>query len=113
MFAWFNSHDQTHAWGHWFWLQSELRWGEKVEASRWALQEIAKVLGYPVLVGKTPSENRRAIDFMRAAGMTVAGEIPDMIYSRVKGHPVAATLLYFQREDPDEDENLHPDQDEH
>jgi hypothetical protein len=90
-----------------------LSWADKVEASRWALREIFKILPYPILVGKTPSENRRAITFMRAVGMTVAGEIPSMLFSSVKGHPVDATLLYIKREDLEEDENLHPDHDGH
>jgi hypothetical protein len=113
MVIWINEHKRTHAAGHWFWLQSTLPWKDKVRASRWALGQIFTILPYEVLVGKTPSENRRAIDFMRAVGMTVAGEIPSMLYSSVKGHPVDATLLYITREDVYPNENLQPDQIEH
>lgn len=96
---WFNRHGRTSAWGHFFWLETPLGFNEKIAASRWSMRRIFEVLDYPVLVGRTPADNRRGILFMRRAGFRPAGEIPDMLYSRALGRPVAAKLFYIQRKD--------------
>jgi RimJ/RimL family protein N-acetyltransferase len=106
MALWFTDHAQTHAWGHFFWVPSKIKHKEKVFALRWALKKVFRVLAYPIIMGKTPTDNKRAVDYLREVGFTVVGDIPSMLYSSVKDQPVDATLIYIKREDLDKDENL-------
>jgi hypothetical protein len=103
---WVNDHKPSHAHLHWFWLKSPLRWSQKVSASRWALSEIFNIVPYPVLLGLSPANNTRSIDFMRAVGARIVGDIPDALYSSALGRPVDAKVIYLHRKDVVADENL-------
>jgi hypothetical protein len=110
MVLYFTGHAQTHAWGHFFWLRSNISSKDKVAVFRWSLNKAFQILDCAVIVGKTPSDNKQTIKYLLKVGFTLVGDIPSMLYSSVKDKPVDASLLYIKREDLYKNENLQPDQ---
>lgn len=96
-FAWFNEVSDNHCTGHFCffketWGKSAFRLAEAVLRYWFAMPNSVGAPLFDVIIGRTPSENRLAVRFIRKLGFVVVGEIPKI----ANGEPL--TVSYLERE---------------
>lgn len=96
--AWLNHHSGTKAFAHFLFLRKA--WGEhtlkagRVGLEYWFSFKVGDEPLFDVILGLIPSDNRRAIGFVRRLGFSVLGEIPKMFRF---GDTLSGTVVYLAR----------------
>jgi hypothetical protein len=95
-FAWLNGFVGGLAFVHFCGLRAAR--GKTLNGGRLAFAYWMKVFTFlSVILGVTPANNKLALRYIKKVGMTVLGEIPNVLYDAYEGEKVAAVLSYYSR----------------
>lgn len=70
-------------------------WGRADDIGKQFVSYVINVTGLDMLVGYTPSKNKRAVEFAIRCGSVLAGELP--FGSIYEGRPCATSITYYVR----------------
>jgi RimJ/RimL family protein N-acetyltransferase len=101
---WLNHFEERSAQVHYCLFKNA--WGRKKSIEigrqivRFCLQLKREPQGFvlDVITGVTPANNRLAIRFAEASGMTIAGEIPNLVWLHAEQRSIPAVISYATRE---------------
>jgi hypothetical protein len=101
--AWLNRIERKKAWGH-FCLFSNA-WGNgSADIGRAMVSFLIHLkrnneFVFDIFFGIFPSDNRKALSFVKECGGHVVGEIPHGLWNEKQGKSETGTLIYYQRGD--------------
>jgi hypothetical protein len=108
---WLNRLERTHATCHFTLFVELFGTKDRVPIGKEAMRICFDHLGYEVIMGMTPSDNKFALGYARKVGFKEVGEVPHYLWSK-EGHSITCTMQYITRKDlrdessPSDDEQL-------